>query len=114
MGGGNSLQPLLYALAAEKILGASEVTEGRLYFCTSRGGFAEHVVALDARSRELADEVATTISSALNRSFFPAAPGSGECDRCDYRCVCGPYEELRVARKSQDALDDLFALRVLP
>ena len=114
VGGGNSLQPLLYALAAEKILGTSEVREGRLYFCTSRGGFAEHVVALDARSRELADEVATTISSALDRSFFPAAPGRGECDQCDYHCVCGPYEELRVARKSQDALDELFALRLLP
>jgi ATP-dependent helicase/nuclease subunit B len=39
--GGTSLQPLLYALAAEKLFaGEAEISCGRLYFCTSRGGFA--------------------------------------------------------------------------
>ena len=38
--GGQTLQPVLYALAAEKLFtGEGLVTEGRLYFCTSRGGF---------------------------------------------------------------------------
>jgi hypothetical protein len=37
--GGKALQPLLYALAAEKLFpGDGEVTSGRLYFCTSAGG----------------------------------------------------------------------------
>ena len=48
--GGKSLQPLLYALAAEKLFaGEAKVTSGRLYFCTSTGGFAEQVVPLDER-----------------------------------------------------------------
>lgn len=113
--GGTSLQPLLYAMAAEKIYaGKAEVTGGRLYFCTSRGGFADHVVALDGEARAVVDEVATTIRNALDKSFLPAAPDSGQCDWCDYRCVCGPYEEVRVARKSTEPLDELAALRALP
>ena len=32
--------------------------------------------------------------------FLPAAPAKGACRWCDYRPVCGPYEEMRVtARK---------------
>jgi len=30
---------------------------------------------------------------------------------CDFRAVCGPHEEQRVARKSADKLADLHALR---
>ena len=49
MAGGTSLQPVLYALAAEKLFGATaKVESGRLYFCTSAGGFTEHIVPLDA------------------------------------------------------------------
>src|SRR5215469_5725269 len=41
IGGGTALQPLLYALAAEKLFASqSEISCGRLYFCTARGGFA--------------------------------------------------------------------------
>jgi RecB family exonuclease len=36
--GGKSLQPLLYALGAEKLFSGEAVTSGRLYFCTSTGG----------------------------------------------------------------------------
>src|SRR5271166_4440214 len=35
--GGKSLQPLLYALAAEKLFAGEAVASGRLYFCTSTG-----------------------------------------------------------------------------
>ena len=51
--GGTSLQPVLYALAAEKLFGANAKVEcGRLYFCTSAGGFTEHIVPLDDRGAD--------------------------------------------------------------
>jgi ATP-dependent helicase/nuclease subunit B len=112
--GGTVLQPLLYPLAAEKLLGAKlKVESGRLYFCTSAGGFAELIVPLDERGREAANQLAQTIGEALNIPFLPAAPAQGECAFCDYRPVCGPHEERRVLRKKQ-ALEALLALREMP
>ena len=107
--------PLLYALAAEKLFaGQATVTAGRLYFCTSTGGFAEQVVPLDGQARDAAVGVAEAIGDAVARPFLPAAPDEGQCDRCDYRVVCGPYEELRAARKPQGSLEPLLAVRALP
>ena len=100
--GGRSLQPLLYALAAEKLFaGEAKVTAGRLYFCTSVGGFAEHVVPLDESGRAAAVQIAEAIGDAVARPFLPASPDKGQCDLCDFRVVCGPYEERRAARKPQ-------------
>jgi CRISPR/Cas system-associated exonuclease Cas4 (RecB family) len=113
--GGKTLQPVLYALAAEKLFaGEGKVTDGRLYFCTSTGGFAEQVVPLDERARDAAFQVAEAVDAAITRPFLPAAPGERQCERCDYRAVCGPYEEYRSARKRQGNLDSLSALRALP
>jgi hypothetical protein len=33
---------------------------------------------------------------------------------CDYRPVCGPYEELRTRRKPKEALASLLTLRGMP
>jgi RecB family exonuclease len=113
--GGTSLQPLLYALAAERLFaGEATVTGGRLYFCTSRGGFSEQLVPLNDRSREAAVQVAEAIGTALSRPFLPAAPDKGQCDLCDYQVVCGPYEEIRSARKPQGSLEALLLLRASP
>ena len=113
--GGKTLQPVLYALAAEKLLaGQAKVTSGRLYFCTSAGGFAEHDVPLDGPARAAADELAEAVGDALRRPFLPASPDTGQCDLCDFRVVCGPYEERRTARKPQENLALLLALRGLP
>jgi len=106
---------VLYALAAEKLLaGEAEVTSGRLYFCTSAGGFVEHTVTLDDSARAAVDGVAAAIGDALSDPFLPAAPDRRECDLCDFRVVCGPYEERRSARKPQGRLEPLLALRELP
>src|SRR5262249_28013060 len=71
--GGTSLQPLFYALAAEKMFaGRAEISAGRLYFCTARGGFAELEVALDDEARTAATQVADTIGSAVADGFLPA------------------------------------------
>jgi ATP-dependent helicase/nuclease subunit B len=113
--GGRSLQPLLYALAAEKLFaGQARISSGRLYFCTSAGGFAEQVVLLDERARAVAGEVAEAIGDAIAHPFLPAAPDKRQCDRCDFRVVCGPYEERRVARKPRRNLQSLLALRAVP
>jgi ATP-dependent helicase/nuclease subunit B len=113
--GGKSLQPLFYALAAEKLFaGQAKVTSGRLYFCTSVGGFAERVVPLDESGRAAAAQIAEAIGDAVARPFLPASPDKRQCDLCDFRAVCGPYEERRAARKPQGNLERLLALRALP
>lgn len=121
IGGGVSLQPILYALAAEKLFaGDGSVSSGRLYFCTSNGGFTEHAVPLDDRSRNAAITVAQTIGEAINGPFLPAAPAERTstrpqaCQHCDYRIVCGPHEERRTGLKSRERLAPLLDLRTRP
>jgi ATP-dependent helicase/nuclease subunit B len=113
IGGGQALQPVLYALTAEQLLSAS-VEAGRLYYCTMAGGYEERVVPLDDRAREAGRRVAQTIGLALERGFLPAAPAERACEFCDYLCVCGPYDEYRVKRKNRRALQELLDLRELP
>ncbi len=55
-----------------------------------------------------------TISNAIEEGFLPAAPQAGACALCDYRPVCGPYEEQRAKRKPADRLDALVQVRNLP
>jgi ATP-dependent helicase/DNAse subunit B len=112
--GGRSLQPVLYALAAEKLFPDRTVEAGRLYFCTSAGDFADHVVRLDDDARLAASLVAETIGNALAQPSLPAAPNQDGCDRCDYRPVCGPYEASRVRRKPVSRLAALLDLRAVP
>ena len=111
--GGESLQPILYALAVEKLFPDSRVDSGRLYYCTATGGFAESLVALNDQSRKSANTVADAIGNGLAEPFLPAAPAEGACRWCDYRVVCGPYEELRTRRKAQPPLASLTSLRAL-
>ena len=110
IGGGRFLQPTLYALAVERLLGES-VESGRLYYCTSRGDYEERVVALDDSARAAVSEFATTLAAAVAEGFLPAAPLEGQCAWCDYRPVCGPYEEMRVAMKPAERLAALEKLR---
>jgi ATP-dependent helicase/nuclease subunit B len=113
--GGTVLQPLLYALAAEKLFaGQVKVSAGRLYFCTARGGFDALEVGLDDEARAAAIQVAGTIGDALERGFLPAYPAKDECGWCDYRAVCGPHEERRITRKPAAAVEPLTHLRDAP
>lgn len=113
VGGGKLLQPLLYALAAEKLLGAP-VDSGRLYYCTQRGGYTAVQIPLNPTSRERIAKVTQIVDDAIGGGFLPAAPESGACGTCDYAVVCGPYEELRVRRKEQSSLEPLLELRNMP
>ena len=115
IGGGTALQPLLYALAAEKLFaGQATISAGRLYFCTARGGFTELEVALDDEARAAAAQVAQTVGDAVERGFLPAYPAKDQCAWCDYRVVCGPHEERRITRKPPAAVDPLVRLREAP
>ncbi len=113
IGGGKILQPVLYALAAERVLG-ERIHAGRLYYCTAAGGYEERVVEIDEEARAAVRELARTLDDALRAGFLPAAPDARECEWCDYRRVCGPYEERRVALKRKDRLAALERLRKLP
>jgi hypothetical protein len=71
-------------------------------------------VPLDARSRDAAATVVEIVGNALRDGFLPAAPAKRACEWCDYRPVCGPYEEARVERKPRERLAPLAHLRELP
>ena len=54
------------------------------------------------------------MGGAIAEGFLPAAPAPGACTWCEYRPVCGPYEEIRVGKKSPDRLARLRRLRQMP
>jgi CRISPR/Cas system-associated exonuclease Cas4 (RecB family) len=110
LGGGEVLQPVLYGLAIEKLLGP--VVESRLSYCTSTGRFTERVVPLDRYAREAGLQVIETIDAAVANATFVPSPREGRCNWCDFRVVCGPHEELRAGRKRP--LEDLLRLRNMP
>ena len=113
VGGGETLQPVLYSLAVERATG-EPVERARLSFCTSRGGFANRTVIMNRVAREHAETVLQQIDRAIESGVLPPAPREGACLYCDFRDVCGPHEETRVARKDQRPLRGLLELRRLP
>jgi RecB family exonuclease len=111
VGGGATLQPVLYALAVQRILGAP-VAEARLFYCTRAGRFEERVVRIATTDApRCARDVLETIDGAVAAGCLPAAPLHGTCRICDFRDVCGPYEELRAGRKEPARLNALQAMR---
>jgi ATP-dependent helicase/nuclease subunit B len=109
--GGTSLQPTLYALVLEQLFRDAAVAGGRLYYCTSRGQFRVVEVPLDDEARAAERLVTETLRHHFDQGFFPAAPDKGACAWCDFRPICGPYEELRVKEKAAEPLAQLVKLR---
>ena len=66
IGGGGILQPVLYSLAIEQALQAP-VQSGRLFYCTSAGGFVDHEIPINE---------AQPPASASRRSRSSIAPSS--------------------------------------
>jgi hypothetical protein len=112
VGGGGVLQPVLYSMALEQGLG-KKVIEGRLFYSTTVGGFADHRIPINDYTRSQGLQVLTIVDRAIEQGFLPAAPADRACTWCDFRPVCGPREEERVGRKSPDRLADLLALRAI-
>jgi hypothetical protein len=113
IGGGAVLQPVLYGMAVQTALG-SLVYQSRLFYCTSTGGFHEHLIPISETTRASGLEALHVIDRAIERGFLAASPAPEACDRCDFRPVCGSDVGRRVARKPQDPLADLRELRSRP
>ena len=110
VGGGAVLQPVLYSAAIEQGLG-KKVTEGRLYYCTTAGGFAEHTIPISDYTRAQGLQALTIVDRAIEQGFLVAAPADRACTWCDFRPVCGPREQERIERKAVDRMADLLSLR---
>jgi hypothetical protein len=105
---------VLYSLAVAQALGRP-VAAGRLYYCTSAGGFHPHPIPINDTTRRLGLEALEIVDRSVELGFLAAAPAARACAWCDFRPVCGPDEEARVGRcKSKDRLGDLEALRGKP
>ena len=90
----------------------SQVSGGRLYYCTERGGYASVDVALDEAGRGAISKVIATIESSIERGFFPRAPRKDACTYCDFRRVCGSHAEMRAQLKTADKrTEQLMTLR---
>ncbi len=114
VGGGESLQPVLYSLALEQATGRA-VVEGRLYYATTAGGYRDVRIPLTATARRMGIEALEIVDRAIQNGFLAAAPREKACTWCDYRAVCGPTAERRIARfKGQEPLADLLELRRMP
>jgi ATP-dependent helicase/DNAse subunit B len=114
IGGGTVLQPLLYSMAVEAAL-AKTVVGGRLYYCTSVGGFDDSTqVRLDETTRRIGLEALEIVDRAIELGFLPAAPSERACTWCDFLPVCGPDEPRRIKNKAPEKLGDLEALRERP
>lgn len=113
VGHGEVLQPVLYGLAVEQVLGRP-VRESRLFFATAAGGYQTRSVPLDETARRCGAEVLSVIDRAVETGVILPAPRPRACVWCDYRVVCGPWEETRVRRKDDTKMVDLQALRRLP
>ncbi len=113
IGGGETLQPVLYSAAVEQITNKA-VAESRLFFCTTAGGYKVRPVSLLPQARRSGVEALEIVDRAIELGFLAAAPNQRACAWCDFRPVCGPHEELRITRKQQDPLRDLIELRSRP
>jgi ATP-dependent helicase/nuclease subunit B len=111
-GGGLFLQPLLYGLAARRLL-ATEVESGRLLYATQRGEYKHAEIQITERSRAFLAKLLLNIDGSIAAGFLPPAPQKEACGYCDYRPVCGPYEELRFAKKNRkdERLEPLIEIR---
>ena len=89
IGGGSILQPVLYSLAMAQALQA-QVASGRLFYCTSAGGFVEHDIPINDTNRRLGLEALEIVDRAIENGFLPAAPARDECTYCDFVAICGP------------------------
>ncbi len=110
VGGGEVLQPTLYALAAGKLLG-EPVATGRLFYSTIAQNYLAIDVPVKDWTRRRALDVLHIIDDAVRNGFLPAAPRKDGCKRCDYLPICGPYEEDRAAQKNKPELSPLKELR---
>ena len=110
IGHGQQLQPVIYSLAVEAATGCT-VESARFSYCTTAGGFTEHHVPINERTRGMGIEALEIIDRAVELGMLPPAPAERACSFCDFLPVCGPNQERRARRKSHKEIGDLVELR---
>ncbi|HLW76289.1 MAG TPA: PD-(D/E)XK nuclease family protein [Bryobacteraceae bacterium] len=113
VGGGKFLQPLLYGLAAQALLGAP-VESGRLFYATQKGEYQFALIQNNDKARAFLRRLLADIDGAIAAGFLPPVPQKESCESCDYRPVCGPYEEFRSSVKKDrrdERLEPLVEIR---
>ena len=110
IGGGAQLQPIIYSLAIEEALrpGSGQATgytveSGRFSYCTTPGGFTDHAVPINERTRRMGIEVLEIIDRAVELGMLPPAPNERACAMCDYLTVCGPDRERARQQESAES-----------
>jgi len=112
VGGGKALQPVLYGMAAENLLGVP-VESGRLLYATHQGGYTPIEIRLEPRPRLIAAKLLESVDRSIETGFLAPVPQKDACRTCDYQTVCGPYEERRLEDKNMqdERLDGLTEIR---
>ena len=110
IGHGQQLQPVIYSLAVEAATGCT-VESARFSYCTTAGGFTEHNVAINERTRRMGIEAMEIIDRAVELGMLPPAPAEKACSFCDFLPVCGPNQERRARRKAREQIADVIELR---
>ncbi len=112
--GGRVLQPVIYGLALKALFPEETVYSGRLFFCTTAGGFQPYEIPLMGDAPKRGIEVLEIVDRAIENGVLAARPAHEACKWCDFKVVCGRGEEQRTRRKDPKLFSDLDALRKLP
>lgn len=112
--GGRVLQPVIYGLALTALFPHETVFSGRLFYCTSVGGFQPYEIPLMGEAPKRGIEVLEIVDRAIENGHLAAKPASDVCEWCDFQVVCGRDEERRTRRKDPKTFADLDALRKMP
>jgi len=90
------------------------VESGRLFFATQRGAYHQMGIQITDRARQFLKQLLQDIDGYISSGFLPPVPDKEACSYCDYRLVCGPYEEQRIARfknRRDERLEGLAEIR---
>ena len=112
--GGRVLQPVIYGLALKALFPEETVYSGRLFYCTTPGGFQPYEIPLTGDTPGRGVEVLEIVDRAIENGLLAARPAREACKWCDFKVVCGRGEEQRTRRKDAKLFSDLDALRKLP
>src|SRR5688572_21650147 len=112
--GGKVLQPVIYGLALKALFEDETVFSGRLFYCTSAGGFHSYEIPLMGAAPQSGLDTLEIIDRAIEKGTLAALPGPKACEWCDFQVVCGHQEQRRTKRKDPKLFADLDALRKMP
>jgi ATP-dependent helicase/nuclease subunit B len=87
--GGRVLQPVVYGLALSALFHAETVYSGRLFYCTTAGGFQPYEIPLMGEAPKRGLEVLEIIDRAIDTGALASRPAQDACEWCDFQVVCG-------------------------